>query len=71
MEHVGDHDGIFEGVGGGLEPREQIARHDLRVGGVFGQQRGRRGLIAALGDRDDRLVSRHTSAVRNCRRGVG
>jgi hypothetical protein len=47
VEHVGDHHRPVEAVGGGLEPREQIARHDSRVGSMFGQQRRRRALVAA------------------------
>jgi hypothetical protein len=53
VEHVGDHDGVLEGVGGRLEPGEQIARHHTGVGGVVGQQTGRRRPVAALGDRDN------------------
>lgn len=53
MEHVSDHYRVLEGVGGGLEPGEQIARDHLRIRGVFGQQRRRRALVAALDDRDD------------------
>ena len=37
VEHVRDHDGVLESVGGRLEPREQIAGDDLGVGSVFSQ----------------------------------
>ncbi len=42
MKDVGDHDRATQRVRGGLEPREQIAGHDPRVAGVFGQQTRRR-----------------------------
>lgn len=51
VKHVGRDGGAGDGVGGRLEPREQIQRDDLGVRGVVGQQTLCRGPVAALGDR--------------------